>query len=272
MKTPTSQCATAAPTPERSSSTLLVDIEVPFLDVHADDLRWALNLPTQAALSTAHHHLPVPHPEHPARRCSSGAASGAVSEPSGLSGFRVETRILGASHQVLIHPTAHTSANADRARTPFSETVACELGDTPPLPRAHTLHNPSTQEPSTQEPSTTTGSPGPENAWWSTYELRSYLAHLKPRPFAAAVNALAAPIPDTTALVAQFPGHPDAVTGIRLHTTLAPAGLHHMRGSHKHQPTKTHIAPWVIAWTTWHAYPQAGQLVTTHATLTIPAH
>lgn len=176
---------TAAPVPD------VTRLRVPFADVAAAGLRWALGLP-----------------ERP------GVASRTCVLPCGV---RVELRVLGASHQVVVE-------RAD-ARS-VSETMACDLADDD---RAGPL---------------------PGRAVRDGYAFTSHVVTPGPAELGAAVRAVerrcaAAPY----AVVAAFPGHPDAVTAIAL--DLHPAG-----------------EPDALSWETWHAYPHTGELVHTHSVLT----
>jgi hypothetical protein len=74
-------------------------IQAPFADVRGDALRWALDLPPQAALAS--HEVPL------------------------ADGRTVGLQVLGASHQVLVR-------RGDDVL--LSETVACDLADAVPLP------------------------------------------------------------------------------------------------------------------------------------------
>lgn len=76
-----------------------VAVAVPFADVSADGLRWAVGLEAQQALAVTTVELTGP--------------------------LRAELRILGASHQVVVHA---------EDRLVFSETVACDLPVSSPLP------------------------------------------------------------------------------------------------------------------------------------------
>ena len=87
---------------------MLHRLDVPFLDASARQLTWALDAPPQPALATLEVDLP---------------------RSGGRPALRVELRLLGASHQVLVLD------GADRVRC--NELVACRPGtDHGPLPPA----------------------------------------------------------------------------------------------------------------------------------------
>lgn len=117
--------------------------------------------------------------------------------------------VLGASHQV--------EARLDGA-SPCFESVTCEGGGLSPLPCAaerdlEGLH----------------------------YRFSTVVERLCEAAFSARADALRARLaPDPQALVASFPGHADALTGV---------------AARRHGPG--------VAWSTWHAYPATGELVRT---------
>lgn len=162
-------------------------LEVAFADVCARSLGWALGLPPCPALATL------------------------VVERAGWP--EVELRLLGASHQVLVH--------ADGALL-CSETVACDLAD---------------------------GRPLPERSEAGRYEFQSDVQRLDPTAFVAAVDRVVTALDDRDdALVGHFPGSPHATTGLAVEL----------------------VAPHQLAWRSWHAYPQSGELVRTRSRLTYP--
>lgn len=115
----------------------------------------------------------------------------------------LEVRILGASHQV-VHPGG-------------IETVACLPSDGEPLPRAA----------------------------WNEHHGRfsSTVTTLDPDRFAVVAAHQIRPLQDDPrAVVAHFPGHPDAVTAVRVDGDAA-------------------------GWETWHLYPQHGEIVHTRTRL-----
>lgn len=137
----------------------VLEVPVAFVDARAADLRLHLGLPPQAALAL-------------------GTVDG--------QDWSAELRILGASHQVLIH---------QRGRAVLSETVACHLIAGPPCPAPL---------------------PGRYRAD-SGYEFRSEVAHLAPADFRRTVEEVLRHNDDTgPGLCARFPGDELATTVIRL--------------------------------------------------------
>ena len=131
----------------------------------------------------------------------------AVREVALPGGLQVSLRVLGASHQVLVR-------HGERAL--LSETVACDLADAAAMPGEEAR---------------------PGYTFTSTVDL------LAPAELAARVAELADRLDGRgDAIVAAFPGAPDAVTALAL------------------DPGTTADT---IVWHTWHAYPQTGELVRT---------
>ncbi|MFC7328331.1 DUF2617 family protein [Marinactinospora rubrisoli] len=162
----------------------------PFVDTRARDLTWTLDHPPAEPLA--------------ARTVTVG-------------GHRVELRVLGASHQVLLH-------GAEGPR--LVETVAC-------LPGAARLPEQAR----------------PDVAGLAEYAFRRDIAVLGPAEFAERVGHVRARVAAAPAgLVAGFPGSPDAITAL----LVRPDGPHG------------------LTWRTWHAYPQAGELVATSTTVVLP--
>lgn len=163
---------------------MLADLAVRYADTRASQLTWRLGLAAVPALAT----LDV------VRR-----------------GARVELRLLGASHQLLVHDST--------GAVTCSETVGCDL-DAAPLPEGGSAAS-------------------------GRYQLRTSTTRLEPGAFrerVAAVVAALAPRPD--ALVGRYPGDTLSVTALAVEQT--DDG---------------------IAWSSWHAYPQTGELVTTTSRL-----
>lgn len=135
----------------------LLELPVAFADARAADLRLHLGLPPQRALAT----------------CTFEGR-----------GWSAGLRILGASHQVLIHRGQETV---------LSETVACHLVGAilPPAPL-----------------------PGRYRS--AGYELRSEIARRAPADFRRAVEDLLGDHVEGPGLCARFPGDPLAATVIRL--------------------------------------------------------
>lgn len=126
-------------------------------------------------------------------------------------GRTVVLGVLGASHQVLVL--------GSRGEALLSETVACDLPDAAPLPA-------------------TTEQEG--------YLFDALVERLSPADLSVRVDHLTATLgDDPRAIVAAFPGAPDAVTALALDS---PADDR-------------------LRWRTWHAYPQTGELVCTTTTL-----
>ncbi|KGN33805.1 hypothetical protein N802_08340 [Knoellia sinensis KCTC 19936] len=160
------------------------DLDLPYLDTRAEDLRWSL----------AHGELPAV----------------ATRRPVGLP---LEMRILGASHQVVLDGPGMPA---------LIETVAYVPGRGEPLPR----------------PGVRTQVAG---APW-VYELTTQVEELAAGPLRARVDALMEGLRGRPgALTACFPGDHHAVTA--LHAEPTPDGG--------------------ARWTTWHVYPQHGQVVQT---------
>ncbi|GAB3210035.1 DUF2617 family protein [Marinactinospora thermotolerans] len=157
-------------------------VAVPFVDTRAADLVWTLDHPPADALA--------------ARVLSHGAT-------------RLELRVLGASHQVLV----------ETGGTRLVETVACLPGTPGRMPA--------------RQGRTVPGA--------ASYTFRSRVRRLGPARFAGRVAALRRRLDaHPCSLFAVFPGHPLAVTAL-----------------------SAHVGGRILRWRTWHAYPQAGELVTT---------
>ncbi|RCV49183.1 DUF2617 family protein [Marinitenerispora sediminis] len=163
----------------------------PFVDTRAGDLTWTLGHPPTEPLAV---------------------------RTVTVAGHRVELRVLGASHQVLLY-----GAHGLR----LVETVACLPGALTGLPdRA-----------------------SPEVADLAGYTFDHHVAVLGPRAFAERVDRVHAEVAAAPGgLVAGFPGSPHAVTALLVRRS-GPRGL---------------------AWRTWHAYPQAGELVATATSIVLP--
>lgn len=132
---------------------MIATFDVAFADVSAQSLGWALGLPAHPALATTW------------VRCSNAPA--------------VELRLLGASHQVLVH------AGGDLL---CSETVACDLPGAEPLPARTRAER---------------------------YDFDSDVQHLEPVAFVATVDRIVAALDDRQdALVGHFPGVPHAMTAL----------------------------------------------------------
>jgi len=160
---------------------VLASLAVPFADVAAASLRHALDLPAQPALAV--------------RRLS-------------LAGRRLELRLLGASHQVLVN---------DGGGVTCSETVAC----------------------------TAPGIDLPQAVETGAYRFRARVRRMTRTALDVEVSDLRESLADDPlALLGVFPGHPSSVTAV----LAEPDGL---------------------GWRTWHAYPQAGELVVTATRITL---
>jgi hypothetical protein len=149
-------------------------------------------------------------------------------------------RLLGASHQVVLRRDAdidggheHDGGDDDGAgvdRRPRSagelvETVACLPGPRPELPAE--LADPATG-----------------------YRFTARVLRLDPAAMSARTAVLRRELADDPyALIGVFPGGPEAITALRLHRSRTPA-----------ERAGGFVA---IGWSTWHAYPQSGELVET---------
>lgn len=141
---------------------MLVCLEAPYVDTSAGDLSLALGGPELPALHVLDLDLPA--------------------------GCRLRLRLLGASHQVLLHPAPPTGDPA--ASAVLTETVACLPGRRPELPA--TVHRPT------------------DGYTFTATVLRPAVGGLSSR-----VAALRADLADDPyALVGVFPGDPDAVTAL----------------------------------------------------------
>lgn len=131
---------------------MISSLDVAFADVSARSLGWALDLSSRPALATM---------------------------LVGRGQPQVELRLLGASHQVLVH--------ADGKQL-CSETVACDLPGSQPLP---------------------------DSSRAGRYEFRSDVQLLDPVAFVATVERIAASLEDREdALLGHFPGVPHAMTAL----------------------------------------------------------
>ncbi|MFW5415502.1 DUF2617 family protein [Nocardiopsis sp. CNT-189] len=173
-----------------------VAVDTPFADTRAADLSWSLERTELPAL----------------------ARTRAL-----IAGYRIELRVLGASHQVAI-------AAADTGAELLTETVACLAGpgrDAPPLPG-----------------SARRDLPGPLGYRFRSTVERHGAGALTERVAALIAAAEAHP----ASVAAAFPGDPAAVTALAA-CSPGPGRLH---------------------WTTWHSYPQSGELVRTETHLSPP--
>ena len=165
---------------------MFAQLTVPFADVRAGELSWALSpaaTPPLAAITVT--------------------VDGAV----------LRLAVLGASHQV-------------EARLPGApacvESVTCHGSGLTPLPGA-----------------------AERDLGALRYRFSSLVEPLDEETFAARVRALRLRLAsDPRALVASFPGHPDALTGL-----------------------VAQAEPRGVSWRTWHAYPLTGELVRTSTRL-----
>lgn len=169
---------------------MITTLEVPYVDSRAAGLGWALDLP----------------PIEPLGRLVVRLASG----------WTLDLRVLGASHQVL----ASAPGDVDAA---VSEVVACGLVSGESMPPARAA----------------------EFVAGYRYRFSSKVDVLSSSSFDLLVTRLhdrlaAAP----HAVVGRFPGHPLAVTALVAVPPRTGSGV-------------------VARWRTWHAYPEAGEVVTT---------
>jgi hypothetical protein len=164
---------------------VLIEVHQPYVDVSARDLSLTLGAPAASALETL--------------RVTIG-------------GLRIELRLLGCSHQVLVAGDAV-----------LSETVACVPGVAGSLPDRRTD---------------------------GAYDFRAHVERLKPEAYAArARDVLARAAAGPHALAGVFAAAPGAgAAALPAFTALAARPLSPGGG---------------IAWTTWHGYPQTGEIVVT---------
>ena len=164
---------------------MLADLAVPYADVSAADLTWALSgagMPALASVDVV------------------------------LDSARVRLSVLGASHEVV----------AELGPLACTEVIACGMAAGAPMPASVTRDLPGLR-----------------------YEFRSTVLRLDAGDLAGRTHGLRGRLAlDGQALVAAFPGHPQAVTA------LAVRGDGH--GLH---------------WRTWHAYPATSELVVTSTRL-----
>ncbi|MDT0302346.1 DUF2617 family protein [Streptomonospora wellingtoniae] len=134
-----------------------VALSAPFADTRAADLTWTLDAPELPAL---------------------------LARTRVLAGYRVELRVLGASHQVVL---------ADGGERLLTETVACLPDLRGDLPR-RARHAP---------------------AGLDSYEFTSRVSTLGPLAFAERVERVRAAVDgDPRGVVAAFPGAPQAITAL----------------------------------------------------------
>lgn len=121
-------------------------------------------------------------------------------------GLTVALNVLGASHQVVIHRDG---------RPLLHETIACGIAQASPLPTSHVEGG---------------------------YRLASHIGRMGTEQLVAQVGRLVDKLSGRTdAVVAHFPGDPNAVTALALEK----------------------FGPSQIIWNTWHTYPQTGEIVAT---------
>lgn len=134
----------------------------------------------------------------------------------GVPGGELLLEVLGSSHRV----TLRRDGAAD-----VIETVSCDIdqhGGTDALPADHDAL-----------------------VAGATYAFRS---HVEPLGACTATASLADELVASGALVAAFPGHPQAITAVRADVD----------------------EPAAVSWRTWHAYPQTDELVVTSTRVTLP--
>ncbi|MBB6173603.1 hypothetical protein HNR23_003663 [Nocardiopsis mwathae] len=179
-------------------------VSAPFVDTRAADLSWSLEHPLIEPLAVR-----------------------TAATPLG----RVELRVLGASHQVLVTPAPCGGTDTDGAGG-LVETVACLPGRAGALPERTTAD-------------------GPGAARYTFDSAVEWFGGREPE-FAARVTRLrdeAAARPDS--LIGTFPGSPLAVTALALLSRGGADGA-------------------ALTWRTWHAYPQSAELVTTTTSVAFP--
>jgi hypothetical protein len=129
-----------------------------------------------------------------------------ASQTVSIGGLSVTLNVLGASHQIVVRR---------HDRPILHETVACGIVDAAALPAAHAEGG---------------------------YSLGSYVATLEPDELAERASELVERLEGRTdAVVAHFPGDPNAVTALAL----------------------DELGEQQISWSTWHTYPQTGEIVAT---------
>ncbi|SCL38331.1 Protein of unknown function DUF2617 [Micromonospora pallida] len=152
---------------------MLVSLDAPYVDTSAGDLSLALGGPELPALYVLDLDL--------------------------AGGQRLRLRLLGASHQVLLHAAEATTGLSETAETVvLTETVACLPGRRPDLPA--TVHEPG-----------------------SGYTFTANVLRPEAGGLSSRVAALRAELADDPyALVGVFPGDPDAVTALAVVPDPAP--------------------------------------------------
>lgn len=206
-----------------------VELEVGYCDTRAEDLGWSLDLEPQPAL--------------------------AARELAG-SGFLVELRLLGASHQVVVRAGPDRGPDAGPAASPADGPL-----DGPDASPAHSpVDGPTLTPISGRVPGLDSGpicletlacipdrtDPVPPETridlgrW--RYTFRSNLRRHGPADFARLLAGIEREA--ESGILGRYPGAPGAVTAIALDCD---------------GPT--------LRWSTWHTYPGQGVIVTTHSTL-----
>ncbi|WP_285734437.1 DUF2617 family protein [Nocardiopsis sp. ATB16-24] len=191
-------------------------ISVPFVDTCADDLVWTLGHPPVDPLA---------------------------SRTLRVAGARIELRVLGASHQVVVTPEPTDAALISPGSSPAGEPVEAAGTTTKDL---------TADEPLVETVACLPGLPGglpssTERPHMGGYRFDSSVESLSPTELAHRVDRLHREVSGSpSGLLVTFPGDHLAITA--LHLTLG-------SGEQLH-------------WRTWHAYPQSGELVTTMSTVT----
>jgi hypothetical protein len=182
---------------------VLVTLDAPYADTTAADLSFALDLAEQPALSQL--------------------------DLAVAPGFRLQLRLLGASHQVVLDTPAGR----------LTETVACLPSAPAGLPDQVT---------SAALPAAT------------RYTFRANVQRLPAAALRAEVARLREHFVETTVLAGLFPGSPDALTLLAAQCQIDGSGLGKPGSGRRPRGT---------AWWTVHAYPQSGELVRTATTVRV---
>ena len=143
---------------------MVVELEVGYCDTRAEDLGWSLDLEPQPALAT---------------------------RELDRDGFRIELRLLGASHQVVIRTEDQTVDRTSSIPVVCLETLACLPGRTHPVPTETVV---------------------PLGPW--RYTFGSHYRRPDPAEFARLLAGIERE--SASGILGRYPGEPGAVTAIAL--------------------------------------------------------